>query len=1201
MTVANVNVTKVLFKRGNTVQNNNYTGVSGEISIDTQAKTLRIHDGVIAGGNIVTAGAMASYIPIDPTITSIQANVAAANAAISSITGIDTSLLANAATQQTQINLLNANVSAANALIPNLLAVSSNILPSANVTYSLGSESRQWKDLWVSNNTIYIGNTPLTISNGNLLVNGNLVTGSGGTVTDDVLGANVGAYQIYSNANAATQTISINSINSNVTAANSSIDIFNANLGAFQTYANLHFIDSSYSNSNVASYLPTYSGNIAANIVKNGYAWTFGANGTTQFPDETINVGTDKIDIKSSSYAELWFSAVDGDWQDHPTWNQNAYVYVQYDGLGINNVRGADGNGGATWNHTWRFDNDGGLQLPQGGKIAEGGGITGAIRLKPAGGANDNQALVIYPTAGAPEGDHVHLTAGGGSTELYLGNDYHYVKLVDGGNIELRATTANLSSQAAWTFDTTGNIDTIQALGIKVPNGVPSNVAVINSTTGSWEANPRSNLATTGGTGSGLTVNVTETGGYASTIAIATAGTGYTNGDLITVTSGSSNATFTIVIAGRNIWRFGGDGNLTLPESGYLKVGSGIVAGFASSPAPVISGFSSVSAENFRFQGNGVNILSTVGGTYSNTNVAAYLSTITSGNVGAGNLTVINNFSSNVISANSFTYANGVNILSTVAGTYGDANVATYLPTYTGNIAGNIVKNGYTWTFSNTGTTTFPTGVTLSNARGPNTVNFTTAIDKSFQIETQTSTTGRLWSFGTDGNLTLPQFANINFSNGVNILSTITAVANLSTLTGNISWTAVGANPPTFTTTSNGTKIVLWPSISSTMVDYAIGIEAGNTWFSIPQATNNFGYKWYAGNTTIATLSGNGTLTTGNITTTGSVSATNFVGNGVGLTNVTVSAAGNIVGTSSNVTLVAGNYSYTFDNTGNVTLPANVFVGVTNTFLPNTVASFSANVNYYSQVTLQNKSSGNDATADYIVTANNGSDTVNFLDLGIINSGYDNTTPSNSLGNIVFAADSYIYAQGNTSNANQSGGNLAIGTATTGKTIKFFAGGTTSSAIAMTVANTGVTVGGSITATGTFSGSGSGLTGVALKTTGSWTVTTGTGTYSFTVPASGTYQLWVDCNIPNGILAWNATATITNTNVPVVGAQYAWVYNGGGSPIDFVSIPNQFTGTGNTIVRSSVAPSANTNRFDFGLNNTSGGNVTVRYGWVAIS
>jgi hypothetical protein len=76
---------------------------------------------------------------------------------------------------------------------------------------------------------------------------------------------------------------------------------------------------------------------------------------------------------------------------------------------------------------------------------------------------------------------------------------------------------------------------------------------------------------------------------------------------------------------------------------------------------------------------------------------------------------------------------------------------------------------------------------------------------------------------------------------------------------------------------------------------------------------------------------------------------------------------------------------------------------------------------------------------------------------------------------------------------------------------------------------------------------------------------------------------------------------VTNNNVPVVGAQYAWVYSGGGTPIDFTSIPNQFTGTANTIVRSSVAPSATTNRFDFGINNTSGNAVTVRYGWAQIS
>jgi len=116
-----------------------------------------------------------------------------------------------------------------------------------------------------------------------------------------------------------------------------------------------------------------------------------------------------------------------------------------------------------------------------------------------------------------------------------------------------------------------------------------------------------------------------------------------------------------------------------------------------------------------------------------------------------------------------------------------------------------------------------------------------------------------------------------------------------------------------------------------------------------------------------------------------------------------------------------------------------------------------------------------------------------------------------------------------------------------------------------------------------------------------WTVPVGNSTQSFTVSASNTYYMWVDCSIPNGILTWNATGTVTNTNVPVVGAQYAWVYTGGGTPIDFTSIPDQFVGTANTIVRSNVAPSATTNRFDFGINNASGNAVTVRYGWIQIS
>lgn len=62
------------------------------------------------------------------------------------------------------------------------LNATGNIIPTANVTYSLGNVNYQWKDLWVSNNTIYLNSIPLSIdSGGNLTVNGNVVTGGANT------------------------------------------------------------------------------------------------------------------------------------------------------------------------------------------------------------------------------------------------------------------------------------------------------------------------------------------------------------------------------------------------------------------------------------------------------------------------------------------------------------------------------------------------------------------------------------------------------------------------------------------------------------------------------------------------------------------------------------------------------------------------------------------------------------------------------------------------------------------------------------------------------------------------------------------------------------------------------------------------------------------------------------------------------------
>jgi hypothetical protein len=359
------------------------------------------------------------------------------------------------------------------------------------------------------------------------------------------------------------------------------------------------------------------------------------------------------------------------------------------------------------------------------------------------------------------------------------------------------------------------------------------------------------------------------------------------------------------------------------------------------------------------------------------------------------------------------------------------------------------------------------------------------------------------WTFGIDGNLTLPGNSfTVNYANGSQVslggggialsnlsvsvnspsgngsltYSNTTGVftftpANLSSVAGNYSNSNVvtllssfGSN--TILTTGNVTTGIL----TSTATIYGNpDIILGNTANASATKTRitSFGASSYiqTGNGTAAST-GNIVFApyldatekvvintaSGNITSAGNVIAQNFSGN--------ISITGNVTGTSQNVSLVAGAFTTTFDNTGNLVLPGNTFAVK-----------------------------------------------------------YANGTPVDAV----------------------------------------------------------------------------------TRFEGTWTVPTGNSTQTFTVGAGNTYHMWVEGNIPNGIITWNATASITNTNVPVVGAQYAWVYNGGGTPIDFTSIPNQFVGTANTIVRSSGIGVANTNVFAFGINNTSGSSQVVRYGWVQIS
>jgi hypothetical protein len=130
---------------------------------------------------------------------------------------------------------------------------------------------------------------------------------------------------------------------------------------------------------------------------------------------------------------------------------------------------------------------------------------------------------------------------------------------------------------------------------------------------------------------------------------------------------------------------------------------------------------------------------------------------------------------------------------------------------------------------------------------------------------------------------------------------------------------------------------------------------------------------------------------------------------------------------------------------------------------PNAGIQVFQNTNSYAQIVEQNISSGTQATTDFVATANNGTDTVFFVDLGIAGSNYDNTNPNNSLGTSLSRNDSYLYAQGNT--ATTPGGNLVIGAVTPARVVNFIAGGINSADIHATLSNTAFSVVGNITAT----------------------------------------------------------------------------------------------------------------------------------------
>jgi hypothetical protein len=217
----------------------------------------------------------------------------------------------------------------------------------------------------------------------------------------------------------------------------------------------------------------------------------------------------------------------------------------------------------------------------------------------------------------------------------------------------------------------------------------------------------------------------------------------------------------------------------------------------------------------------------------------------------------------------------------------------------------------------------------------------------------------------------------------------------LNGATGNrIDWNTNGTGAPTFTTRSVGSKIVLYPLTNATNTDYAIGIDSGTFWSSVPQNDTALKFKWYGGITEIASIDGVGNqILTGDLAVNGGDITTNQTTfNLLNTTATTVNFAGaattiGIGASTGTITLgnptITGTNATTFNMNGTSPSIVTSSTGTASVFNTNalTVNAFNAATTATLVDSATTLGIGNTATAAQTVnmfTASTGSSTYNF-------------------------------------------------------------------------------------------------------------------------------------------------------------------------------------------------------------------------------
>ena len=128
--------TAIQRRRGTTTQHGSFTGLAGEITIDTTKNTVVVHDGSTAGG-----------IPL------------AKSSEVTALGGADiTDVVAGS-------GLTGGATSGSATISIDYDGIAGSLIPTANITYDLGSLTKQWRDIYVGPGSLYVNGTKVLEDN----------------------------------------------------------------------------------------------------------------------------------------------------------------------------------------------------------------------------------------------------------------------------------------------------------------------------------------------------------------------------------------------------------------------------------------------------------------------------------------------------------------------------------------------------------------------------------------------------------------------------------------------------------------------------------------------------------------------------------------------------------------------------------------------------------------------------------------------------------------------------------------------------------------------------------------------------------------------------------------------------------------------------------------------------------------------------